>query len=408
MTFSVRVRRVPGPPVVAARVWLRAGSRLEEIPGQSYITGRLLNEGSRRRTWDRIAAEAEDRGMSIHSAGTAETMMVSIDALAEDCQVALGWLAELALEPSFPEDRMRWICRQTAAELESLLDRPEVRTARGFLDQLYTPHPYCRPVQGDADSLARLTAADCAAMHRRALDWGGCMAVTGDVDEAAVQSQLRELFGDLADPARQSPPPPAVPPPAGSAENRREVALEGAEQAYLYAGHLTVPCNHPQAPALDVAAVVLGAGAGLSGRLPMRIREQEGLAYTVDVAATAGAGIDAGRLVVFVGTSPDTVDGAERAVREELVRLVEGGIEEAELEEARSYLIGREPFRRETARQWAEVLAEAELYGLDSDRPRRVVERLRSLTREDVEAAVRRWIRPADVKVTVGLPGRSR
>jgi zinc protease len=406
VTISVRVKRVPGPPVVAARLWLRAGSRLEEIPGQSYVAGRLLAEGSRRRSWDRIAAEAEDRGMAIHSSGTAETMMVSIDALAEDHELVLRWLAELALEPAFPEDRFQWIRRQSAAELESLLDRPEVRTARGFLDQLYRPHPYCRPVHGDADSLARLTAGDCAALHRRAVDWGGCLTVAGDVDEDAVERQLRELFGDLVDPARETPALPAVAVPESLAEDRREVTLHGAEQAYLYAGHLTVPCNHPQAAALDVAAVALGAGAGLCGRLPTRIREQEGLAYSVDVAATAGAGIDAGRLVVFVGTSAETVDGAEQAVREELRRLVDGGLEEDEVEEARSYLIGREPFRRETARQWAEVLAEAELYGLDSDRPRRVIERLRALTREDVEAAVRQWIRPDEIKVTVGLPAR--
>ncbi len=403
MTLSVRVRRVPGPPVMAARLWLRAGSRLEEIPGQSYVTGRLLAEGSRRRSWDRIAVEAEDRGMSIHSSGTAETVMLSIDALAEDSKLALDWLAELALEPAFPEDRFQWIRRQTSAELDSLLDRPEVRTARSFLDQLYRPHPYCRPVHGDADGLARLTPADCAALHRRALGWGGCLSVTGDVDEGAVQSQLAELFSDLLEPGESLPPPP-VAAPEGLAGTHREVALPGAEQAYLYAGHLTVPCNHPQATALEVAAVVLGAGAGLSGRLPTRIREQEGLAYTVDVSATAGAGIDPGRLVVFVGTSPATVEAAERSVREELQRVIDGGLEEDEVEEARSYLVGREPFRRETARQWAEVLAEAELYGLDSDRPRRVVERLQSLTRKDVEEAVRQWIRPDELKVTVGLP----
>jgi zinc protease len=390
--------------VVAARLWLRSGSRLEDVPGQSYVAGRLLAEGSKRRRWDRIAVEAEDRGMAIHSSGTAETMMVSIDALAEDRELVLRWLAELALEPAFPDDRFQWVRRQSAAELESLLDRPEIRTARGFLEQLYHPHPYSRPVHGTAAGLARLTPADCAALHHRAVGWGGCLTVAGEVDEDAVELQLGELFGGLVDPSAEGSPPPLLPAPEGLAEVRREVVLHGAEQAYLYAGHLTVPCNHPQASALDVAAVVLGAGAGLSGRLPKRIREHEGLAYSVDVSATAGAGIDPGRLVVFVGTSPDTVDGAERAVREELRRLVDGGLEEDEVEEARSYLIGREPFRRETARQWAEVLAEAELYGLDSDRPRRVVERLRALTRGDVEEAVRRWIRPDEIKVTVGLP----
>ena len=404
MTLAVRVRRVPGPPVVSARLWLPGGSRLEEIPGQSYLTGRLLNEGTRHRTWDRIALDAEDLGMNIQSSGTAETLALSIDALSEDSELMLRWLAELALEPSFPEDRFRWLRRQVLAELESLDDRPEIRTGRRFLEQLYTPHPYCRPIQGDADSLERMTPADCAEFHRRALGWGGCLTVAGNIDEEATRRQLDELFGDLVrddQPAAELPQPVT---PEGLGSIRREVPLPDSEQAYLYAGHLTVPCTHPQLPALDLAAVVLGAGAGLSGRLPTRIREQEGLAYSVDVTATAAAGTDAGRFTVFVGTSAETVVRAEEAAREELRRLIDDGIEEAELDEARSYLIGREPFRRETARQWAEILAEAEFYGLPSDRPEWIVETLRSATRSDVEDAVRRWIRPDELEVTVGLP----
>lgn len=399
--LAVRVRRVPGIPVVAARIWLRGGARLEEIPGQGYVTGRLLSEGSRRRSWDRIAVEAEDRGMSIQSAGTSESLLVSIEALAEDQELVLDWLAELALEPAFPEDRCRWLCRQAAAELESLLDQPEARALRAFVEQLYQPHPYSRALQGDATSLARLTVADCAAYHGRAVGWGGCVVVTGEIDEDAVARRIEELFGHL-DAAAPLPP---VAPPSGAAAARREVAVEDTDQAHLYVGHLTVPRAHPQLPALDVAAVVLGAGAGMSGRLPLRIREREGLAYSVDVATVAGAGLDPGRLVAYVGTSPDTVEQAERAVREELHLLVTGGVAKAEFEEARSYLIGRDPFRRETARQWADRLAEAELYGLPSDRPEWVVERLRALTRRDVENAIRAWIRPDELKVTVGLPG---
>lgn len=398
--FAVRVKRVAGLPVVAARIWLRGGMRMEEIPGQAYVAGRLLVEGSRRRSWDEIALQAEERGMAVHGTGYAEAMTVSIDALAEDTDLALAWLAELALDPAFPAERCDWIRRQAKAELESMNDRPDVRTARAFLEQLYHPHPYCRPLQGDASSLDRLTPEDCAAFHRRSLAWGGCLVVTGDVDEDAVAVRLEELFGAAAEAA-------ALPGPAaarGLEMRHREVTLASAEQAYLYAGHLTVPRNHPQLVALEVAGVVLGAGPGLVGRLPTRIREREGLAYGVHVATASGAGLDAGRLVVRVGTSAETVARAEDGVRDELRRLVEDGVGDDELEEARSFLIGRDPFRRETARQWADLLAEAELYGLPTDRPEWVVGELRALTREDVEAAARRWIRPEELRVTVGLP----
>ncbi len=143
----------------------------------------------------------------------------------------------------------------------------------------------------------------------------------------------------------------------------------------------------------------------MSGRLPERIREREGLAYACDVQVATGAGLEPGRLVAYAGTSPATVEQAERAMREELVRLVDDGIEQAELEDARAYLIGRDPFRRETARQWAGLLAESELYGLPTDRPEWVIETLEALTLADVEAAARRWIRLDEIKVTVGLPG---
>ena len=402
--FTTRVRRVGQLPIVAVRLWLKSGALLEEVPGQALLSGRLLAEGSRRRDWERIALDAEDLGMVLQSFGSYETVGVSIDAMAEDWRAALDWLAELVLEPTFPEDRFDWLRRQAQGELESLMDQPEVRTGRAFLEQLYHPHPYSRPLQGDAAGLAEVEVGQCAELHRRALGWGGLAVVAGQIDEEAVERRLGELFGDLAGGVAE---PPAVASPAPVAGPRHEVRAGEADQAHIYVGHLTVPRRHPDSVALSVLAVVLGASAGMSGRLPERIREKEGLAYHIDVSTYSGAGLHAGRLVIYVGTSPETAHGAEQAVREELDRLLGEGIGEQEFEEARSYLIGRDPFRRETARQWADLLAEAEFYHLRSDEPEWVIKKLRELERAQVEEAARRWIRPDELKVTIGKPGSS-
>lgn len=398
--LAVRVRRVEGAPVVAVRLTLPAGARVERLPGQALLTGRMLAEGTRRRTWRQIADDAEARGMVLSSAGTFETISVSVDALAKDWELALDWAAEMILEPSFPEDRCAWLARQAAAELESLADQPDIKTAWGFLENLYAPHPRSRPVLGTEESLLSLTPADCAELHHRAQGHGLITAVAGVVDEDAVRRRLYDLFGNLP----EAPDPLPEPPVPQGIPARGYVETEAEDQAHLYVGHITLPRRHPDHAAMEVLAVVLGSGSGLTGRIPNRIREREGLAYSAYAQTVAGAGLDAGRLVAYVGTSPATVEQAERGVIEEITRLVEDGIEDAELKEARAYLLGREPFKRETARQWADILVEAEQYDLPLEDPGARTAELTVLDRPTVEEVARRHITPAALKVTVGLP----
>lgn len=400
--LDLRVRRVPGVPVVAVRVWLRGGARAEPRPGVSWAAGRLLTEGTTTRDWRALATVAEDRGATLHGFGGYEAHGMAVDALAADWELALEWTAELLLASTFPPDRLAWVRRQGETELESEWDQPEVRTSWAFLDQLYTPNPRARPVQGDRASLAALDADACRAFHVESLQRGVIVAVAGEIAEEAVRARLEALLAPvLAGSAELANPPP----PVGLLESRRELPSGAVDQAHLYLGHLTVPRLHPDHAALEVLGVVLGAGAGLTGRIPERLREREGLAYAAQAATVGGASSEPGRLVVYVGTSPKTVAKAETSAREELARLLDAGIRDDEFEEARTYLLGREPFRRETARQWSDLLAEGAYWGLPLDDSAWCEAELLRLDRTQVEAAARRHVKPEALKVTVGLPG---
>lgn len=399
----VRVRQVPGAPVVAVRVVVPGGARIEPVPGASLVAGRCLIEGTRQRDWETLATEAEDLGMVLAGNGDFDGHRLTLDALAADWRLAIDWTAELLLDSTFPDDRCAWVRRQVIAELESLGDRPDVRTAWAFLEHLYTPHPMGRPVQGTAESLAALDAATCLDFHRQGLGQGVVIGIAGELDEEQVEARLCELLTSVGSEGGERPAPPA---PQGLPEARRVIELEGEMgQAHLFAGHPTLPRYHPDYEALELAGVVLGAGAGLTGRIPERIREREGLAYSTRGNTVAGCGLDPGRLLVYVGTSAATVEQAERGVREEIERLVEGGITAEEMEEARSYLLGKEPFEHETARQWAELLTDAVLYGIPLDEPGWREQRLVELTRIQINAAIRSHMHPERVKVTVGIPG---
>lgn len=397
--LTVRGRRVEGAPVVAVRAWLRGGSREESTPGEALISGRLLSEGTTERGWREIAGAAEERGASIASFGDLELRGLAIDALAADWELAVDWAAELILRPTFPEDRCGWARRQAEGELASLADHPDASTSWAFLDQLYRPHSAGRPPQGDAESLAKLDPSACREFHRRALEAGLVVSVAGTIDPEPVRRRILDRFAEVEGDARPYEPPPE---PQGG-ERLRQWPVQG-DQAHVFLGQLTVPRGHEALPALRLLAVILGAGGGLSGRLPNRVREQEGLAYVTHVDTATGAGLDRGRFLVYVGTAVETVDKTIEVVREELGRLLEEGVTEAEVEEARAYLLGREPFRRETARQWADLMAAAVHYGLPLDEPEWVVERLAAVDRCQIEEAARRFLAPEGLKITVGAP----
>lgn len=397
----VLTRRVEGVPVVAVRVVLRGGARLESIPGQALLSGRLLSEGSLRRDYQQIAGDAEDRGMLLSSFGGYEAIGLAIDALAGDWRLALDWAAELVFEPRFAEERFAWVRRQARAELEAQADQADLFTARAFLEQLYAPHPRGRPLQGDPASLERLAAADCRRFHTASLAWGGFVAIAGEIDERVVAARAEELFAPLGGDGSPLPKPPE---PAPEPAPRREVTTRATDQAHLLLGHRTLSRVHPDYPALELAGVLLGAGSGLTGRIPQRIREREGLAYSATADAVAGAGLDAGRLSCYLGTSPASLARAEAAVRDELGRFVSEPLGVEEFADARSYLLGREPFRRETARQWSDLLATGAIFGLPLADPRWHADAIAGLDRAAVEAAVARHLDPARAVVTVGLP----
>ena len=397
-----RVRHVPGARLVAIRVLFPGGERRESIPGQALLTGRMLVEGTGRRDYETIANDAEALGMILTSFSGYEAHGLAVDALAVDWRQALAWAAELAFEAAFPEERLGWLARQAAAELEAQADEADTFTARAHLAQLWAPHPRGRPLQGDAASLARVTPDDCRAFHAAALTASPIVTVAGAIDETDVGSEIERLFGGAASSASDRRPEPIA--PAKLPEARREVRTRAHDQAHLFLGHRTVARGHDDYPALEIAGVLLGAGSGLTGRIPQRIREREGLAYTATADAIAGASLDQGRFAVYVGTAPATVAQAEASARDEIARFLAEPITESELTDAKAFLLGREPFRRETGRQWADLMAASLILDLPLDDPEWHTSRIAALEARDVEAAARRHLDPSRLVATIGLP----
>ena len=396
MTVLTEIR--PDTGIVALELFVDAGMLREARPGLAALTGRMLEEGTTRRSAEAMAEAIEDVGGALDVGSTGASLRVR----AEDLPLAIEWLADLAIRPAFPANGFVWLRRKMAAELQSDRDDPAFRADLLFRGLVYGDHAYGRDPRGTAREIARLTLDDVTDHHRRYFSPDRTMLVAvGDFDPAVLARLISKQFGSWstaglpaqADASRLS---------RGSRPKSRRVAAPG-EQVHILLGHLGVPRNHPDLDALAVADHILGSGPGFTDRLSRVIRDEMGLAYSVGGGMTDSADREAGMFRVSIGTGPDEADRAVAAALDQ-IRLVHAGeFGDDEVTRACQYLAGSWVFDYQTVEQRAERIVELEWWGLPLDEPITWPDRIARITPRQVRDATRVHIDPnALIRVEYG------
>lgn len=182
---------------------------------------------------------------------------------------------------------------------------------------------------------------------------------------------------------------PSAPPVfSPDAPVRAEERLAGKIQSDIVLGTPGIARNDPSYYETMVANLILGQ-IGMMGRLGNRIRERQGMAYYA--FSELRAGLMAGPWWVRAGVNPRNEEAAIASILEETGRFQRDGPDEEELADTRNFLIGSMAVRLETNAGIAQALAEIELFGLGLDYLVRYPEIIRSITREAVWEASRRF-----------------
>jgi zinc protease len=130
---------------------------------------------------------------------------------------------------------------------------------------------------------------------------------------------------------------------------------------------------------------------GQSGRVFMELRDKQSLAYSV--AAFCLEGLDPGYFAVYIGTSPEKLETAERGILEELKKVLEHEITAAELERAQRYLIGSHEIALQRAGSRCSTMALNEAYGIGYDEYAKYANHIQAVTAKRVREVAREIIR---------------
>ncbi len=380
----------PAIPIVVVRVSIRAGSAFDppDAGGLASLTADLLTRGTAKRTAPELDRAIEFVGGSLETDAGRDTATVSLAVLKKDLDLGLDLLAEVLLQPAFPEDELKRKVTDIQAAIRRSEENPESVAGRELARVLYPGHPYARPTSGTVESVGRLTREQVVRFHReRYRPDAAAIAVVGDVTEQGVREALVRRLGAWSAPAAPLPAIPMTPakPPVESRKLSRELT-----QATVYLGGPAVRQDHPDYFPLLVANYVLGGGS--ASRLYTHVREERGLAYSVYGSILPGR--YGAAYVVSLQTRVEAVAEAAQLVKEEMARMGRQPVADRELALAKAYLIGSFPLRLDTSGKVAGLLIGIEENGLGLDYPDRFKAEVAKVTAADVQRVAKRYLDP--------------
>ncbi len=381
----------PAIPIVVVRVSMPGGAVRDpaDAAGLANLTAELLTRGTAHRSGPELDRAIEFVGGGLDAGAGRDGVIVTLSVLKKDLTLGLDLLAEVLREPTFPADELARKVADIQASLRRAEQNPDTVAARTLGPLMFPGHPYGLPPAGTVESVGKLTREQVVAFHRLYYrPDGASIVVVGDVTTPEIRQALQQRLAGWKAPATRLPvvPRPAITVPAETRTITRDLT-----QTTVLLGRPSIRQDDPDYFPLAVATYVLGGGS--ASRLYTRVREEKGLAYSV--YASAQPGRYGASYVVSLQTRTDAVAEAVRLVREEMGRMGRKPIAAAELELAKSFLIGSFPLRLDTSGKLASFLGAVEDNGLGLDYAETYKARIARVTIADVQRVAAKYLDPA-------------
>jgi zinc protease len=378
-------------PTVNVEVLVKAGSVYdpEDKAGLAFLTAGLLDEGTASRSSAQIAEEIDFIGARLSASADTDYTSVSLQVLKKDIKVGFDLLSDILTHPVFPEDDVERMRQQVLGGLMADQDEPGIVAEKAFDRLLFGAHPYHRSVEGMEETVPKIQRQDVVNFHNTYYRPNNTiLAIVGDLTQEEAEALIKQYLNRWE---KKKIPAVEIPKAPYPTPRKVEIIDKGLTQANILLGQLGIARANPDFYAVVVMNYILGGG-GFSSRLLTVIRENQGLAYSVDSAFDSR--YYPGRFVVSLQTKNTTANVAIQEVIKQLQQIRTSPVTDQELDEAKSYLVGSFPLRMDTNSKMARLLSYTEYFGLGLDYFDHYPRYIQNVTQADVLRVAKKYLDP--------------
>jgi zinc protease len=364
------------------------------------MAGSLLMRGTKSHTRQQIQDEMVKLNARISVSGGVNGASATVQTTAENLIPALRLAAEMLREPSFPDAEFDQAKKQRIAGIESRRTEPgplaQLAIARALNTYPRNDVRYVGTLDEDIAETNSVTLDEVKKFHDDFYGTShGEFVVVGQFDQAALSRTAAELFG-----AWTSPAPYQRIVTDFSKTTPVNLKIETPDKANAtFEAALRIPMldTDPDYPAMVLANYVFGGS--ITARVPDRIRNREGLSYSVSTSFSAGPFGNAAQFRAGAISNPKNAPQVESSFADELKKTLAGGFTAEEVAAAKKAWRDERRVGRSQDQQMVRLIATREDYGRTLDWDTQMDAKVEALTLDQVNAAFKRHVDPAALSI---------
>ncbi len=368
-------------PVVSAQIWVATGSMHEDAhlgAGISHFLEHMVFKGTRDDDMDTLADTVQAAGGHWNAYTSFDRTVYYIDGPSDSLSVFLRVLTGLVFYPTLPEsefDKEKDVIRR---EIDMGLDDPDNAASRLLFSTVFIQDPRRHPVIGHRHLFDAIRHEDLIHYHRTRYSPDRCFVVlSGDFDAAEARKMVAALTADCLPSGGREALVAVDPPQMGPRRARETFAVPTSRISLAWK---TPALDHPDAPAFDLLAAILGRGR--ASRLHRSLREEKELALEISAFSWTGPGRE-GLLAASADAEPAKRDALIEAILLEVAAVAASALDE-DLAKAKRQIAASQFRSLTTASGRAADLASNWHEARDLDFTRRYLAAIQAVTPADI------------------------
>ncbi len=363
-----------------------------EKAGYVSLAGEMLRQGTTSRLKDQLDEEIDFMGASLSTSSKS----VSISGLSKYNEKLMEIMADILLNPAFPIKEFEKLKKQEISALQTSKNRPDEVANNVFKSVLFgLDHPYGEVLT--IQKIENIDIEDCKQYYQNF--WvpnQAYLAIVGDIKAKKAKKMTKKYFGDW-----QKSSVPKNNFEKSTTPDRVMISFvnrNNAVQSVLRLGNIIdLKPGDPDIVKLNLTNQILGVSS--MGRLFQNIREDKG--YTYGAYSKHSYDKLIGSFSASASVRNEVTDSAITEFFYEFNRIRSGFASEEEIEGAKNFIIGAYGRSLESPNTVANFALNIQRYNLPNDYYENYLNRLKSLTANDIMKTAKKYIKSHSMHITV-------
>ena len=396
MKYGLINKEVKGDKVMANFKFLLGNEK--DLAGKNQIgsfTASLLNAGTKTKTKEQIQDRLDQLKSSINTRIFGQNLIISINTYKNNFPEVMTILKDMLTNSTFPQNEITKSISEETTYLEGQLKDPQA-IAGNELQRISAPYPkesvfYTPSMQEEIENSKKITRDQIVDFYQNILGANnGFGTVLGNVDAKTAVSSLENTFGKWNAKSKYT----EVKPTYFETKKLDKNFITPDKENAMALGTESFKMDQKSAdyPALVLANEILGSGGFLSARLPMRLREKEGISYGVGSFLDIPVSNEVASWGYYALLNPTKRDAVEKAVKEEVSKALKDGFTEDELVTNKKSYANIQKTMLGLDNTLINLVNRKLQYGVSLDEYDALQTKIQGLKLEDVNAALRKYL----------------